>query len=224
MANIGDILSSPEEGWKRYEDNDSNISYIGSGWLKNESYDMITEDANGLIKFNFTRNKLRILGYCYWNRSDQNIFIDGINYGQYKNNLTSKTNTIIFEKIDLNNREHCVEIKNINNATWFGIDAIDIDANGELKPYNEKILPKYLIKQNNQYYTLQENGSLYLLGVPEDNTQLENWFNNYGISNINDLCTKYNIEQYISSGEALDEGKLFTFNIPDIMKNINNVN
>jgi hypothetical protein len=32
MAAIGSSLTSPEIGWRRYDDQDSRIKYIGTGW------------------------------------------------------------------------------------------------------------------------------------------------------------------------------------------------
>lgn len=34
MATIGQNLQSPESGWRRYDDTDSRIRYIGTGWTK----------------------------------------------------------------------------------------------------------------------------------------------------------------------------------------------
>lgn len=33
MATVGEQLTAPESGWKRYDDKDSNISYVRSGWF-----------------------------------------------------------------------------------------------------------------------------------------------------------------------------------------------
>ena len=93
-----------------------------------------------------------------------------------------------------------------------------------IPPTHEYTKYKYLIKQSSQYYTLQENGNIQLLGIPIDNTELEQWFNDYGIDDINQLCTKYNTEMIVSNSEVLGTGKLFIFDIPNNMKNINNVN
>ncbi|MFC0903675.1 hypothetical protein ACFHWD_03100 [Clostridium sp. MT-14] len=89
--------------------------------------------------------------------------------------------------------------------------------------FNYDLVNKYLIKQQGKYYVIKD-GSPIELGIPTDDVQLEQWFYDYGIDDINDLCTKYNIEKYTSSGETLGNGKLFTFNVPNNMKNINNVN
>ncbi|MFC0903685.1 hypothetical protein ACFHWD_03150 [Clostridium sp. MT-14] len=82
---------------------------------------------------------------------------------------------------------------------------------------------KYLVKQQDKYYMIKDE-NLIELGIPTDNIQLEQWFNDYGVDDLNQLCTKYSTETIVSSGETLGDGKLFTFNILNNMENINNVN
>jgi hypothetical protein len=86
---------------------------------------------------------------------------------------------------------------------------------------------KYLIKQADKYYSIKpefyQNGQFSPITLAGGEIPNDDDFNNNGIDDINDLCTKYNIEKYTSSGEVLGDGKLFTFDIPNNMKNINNV-
>ncbi|MBV4417285.1 hypothetical protein [Clostridium tyrobutyricum] len=42
---------------------------------------------------------------------------------------------------------------------------------------------KYLIKQNSQYYSIKDN-MLKLLGLPTDDAQKEQWFNDYGVASL----------------------------------------
>ena len=42
---------------------------------------------------------------------------------------------------------------------------------------------KYLIKQNEQYYSVKDN-QLTQLGIPTDDTQKEQWFNDYGVEDL----------------------------------------
>lgn len=44
---------------------------------------------------------------------------------------------------------------------------------------------KYLIKQNNQYYSIKDN-ILTLLGIPTDDAQKEQWFDDYGVEDLKD--------------------------------------
>ena len=46
-----------------------------------------------------------------------------------------------------------------------------------------KILNEFLIKQNNQYYSVKDN-ALTLLGTPADDTQKEKWFNDNGVDDL----------------------------------------
>ena len=52
----------------------------------------------------------------------------------------------------------------------------------EIKMYS-RLLSKYLIKQNDRYYSVKDN-SLTLLGVPTDDAQKEQWFNDYGVDDL----------------------------------------
>lgn len=42
---------------------------------------------------------------------------------------------------------------------------------------------KFLIKQNDQYYSVKDS-KLTLLGIPTDDTQKEEWFNDYGVDDL----------------------------------------
>ncbi|CAB1242776.1 hypothetical protein CLOSBL3_10561 [Clostridiaceae bacterium BL-3] len=52
----------------------------------------------------------------------------------------------------------------------------------EIKMYSA-LLNKYLIRQNNQYYSIK-NSMLTELGIPADDTQKEEWFNTYGVDGL----------------------------------------
>ena len=81
------------------------------------------------------------------------------------------------------------------------------------------VLGKYLVKQNNQYYSIKpdfySNGNFIPLTLAGVDTPNDDDFNNNGIDDINNLCAKYNTEKYISNEETLGDGKLFTFNVPN---------
>lgn len=32
MAKLGDLITTVENGWQRFDDSNPNISYVGSGW------------------------------------------------------------------------------------------------------------------------------------------------------------------------------------------------
>lgn len=52
--------------------------------------------------------------------------------------------------------------------------------------YLEKVtIIKCLIKQNNQYYSIKDN-TITQLGAPTDDTQKEQWFDDYGVEDLKD--------------------------------------
>ncbi len=153
MATLGEQLTAPETGWKRYDDTDSNISYIGS-WTRNTGADGkslyngtqigSTVSASGSIVFNFTGGKLRIIQQIYTNRSQSiQVTIDGIVCGTYSEYGNQKYQVLLYEINNLSDGEHWCEIKNISSG-YFGLDAIDIDEKGELKPYSPIAAPTNL--------------------------------------------------------------------------------
>lgn len=187
LAYIGQTLTVPEIGWQRIEDTNSIITYEGQWYIQtNNTYSggscHYSINKNSIVKFNFTGNKLRIIAGVAPNCSGNiTITIDGIKYpfSEYQSSLISSC--LLFEKTDLANKEHSFMFcTNDENSSIYSVfDAIDIDSNGILKPYNPN-LNKYLIMKNNQYYSVKDN-SLTLLGIPTDDTQKEQWFNDYGV-------------------------------------------
>ncbi|NFF79157.1 hypothetical protein FCV38_19810, partial [Clostridium sporogenes] len=181
MAQIGQQLLQPESGWRRYDDTDSNISYVGD-WVKGSnsifyggSYNTIAyspalTNKTLICKFNFTGSKIRIISsITKWRSEKLLIKIDNLEerYGENNSDETNNTSVqkVIYEKVRLTNKEHFVEIyidalttirPGDNSYKVSEIDAIDIDENGELRPYNPN-LNKYLLKQNNNYYSINNN-------------------------------------------------------------------
>lgn len=144
-AKVGASLKKPEKGWKRYDDTNSKISYIGQKWLPyvyaTDTYEYkktihtLPGNDSGKMQFNFTGTKIRIITCPSTDRSsDEKILIDGKEYTI--NDKVSHVATYVgFEKTDLSNTEHQVEIRPGTSAYGIAFDAIDIDSNGELKPY-----------------------------------------------------------------------------------------
>ena len=137
-------LYHPEIGWKRYDDTATKISY-GKGINSysnddisfNKTYTEInTDPSTSWMHFNFTGTKLRIIGKPKASSdSNANIIIDGKTYN-FNAKLGPNAPTIVFEKVNLENKEHYVQIS-AHAGTYVGIDAIDIDRVGFLKSYNE---------------------------------------------------------------------------------------
>ena len=139
---VGDYLGSPEDGWKRYDDVDKNITYDDNWTYRNavgkyKQTDHKTSEVNASLKFSFTGDKLRIISQVDPKNSKSLVIkIDKKEYDFSVNKFEFCDTAIAFEKIGLEDTEHSVEI--INKDGWFNLDAIDISESGELKPYEEK--------------------------------------------------------------------------------------
>ncbi|WP_429795282.1 protein containing cell adhesion domain protein [Bacillus paramobilis] len=142
LIKVGDILTKPEPGWKRFDDTDSNIEYKGV-WATEKSpthYNSTCHykhsssnkppDSNPIsIKFNFKGTKLRIIGFkgnSY--DSDAKILIDGKEEVINFKSTEFLSQCIVYEKLNLSSGVHTVEVKGI----YMTLDAIDIDADGSL--------------------------------------------------------------------------------------------
>ncbi|AWI04149.1 hypothetical protein [Clostridium drakei] len=137
MATIGQQLTTPESGWRRYDDSNSNFKYtlltkLSAGSLYNGGYTGTGPGSNGgTVSFEFYGTKLRIIGCIYTDRSNRiEISIDGVKeyYSQYGSIIYQ---SLDYEKINLTNTRHSVVITVINPGS-FVFDAIDIDSTGYL--------------------------------------------------------------------------------------------
>ncbi|HHX7185422.1 TPA: protein containing cell adhesion domain protein [Bacillus paranthracis] len=140
LITVGDVLTQPEPGWKRFDDSHNSIKYDGA-WLidtGNQSHNSTlhykqkgTSTGPAAIKFSFYGSKLRILGLSYYYYdTDAKIIIDGheetINF-----NLTGSKSIyqcLLYEKKGLSLGNHTVQIQGI----FMNLDAIDVDADGYL--------------------------------------------------------------------------------------------
>lgn len=143
---IGQVLAAPETGWERYDDFDSNIAYVGPNWdsfTEAESYGgsrhvTMAYNSDNKVRFNFTGAKIRVISATSYNWTDSaTIVIDGTSYLLNYNTDNPIYKSVVFEKLNLGSGEHSAEIYSNNSAySYFGIDAIDVDEAGVLKPYN----------------------------------------------------------------------------------------
>jgi hypothetical protein len=139
MATIGQQLTSPESGWKRYDFMPSSFKLIGTGWQSNNGYDYGTTTISGakiifLIK---GTDSLRLLAYTWNNRNNQSIKINGVNEGTYDCRITGSNpvrNTLVYEKTGLNpNSTYTIEIEPISDGNaWFALDSVDIKQEGRI--------------------------------------------------------------------------------------------
>jgi len=157
-AEVGEISTSPEDGWQRINDTDKNINYKGN-WIYatttgvysgDHTYmkipDNWTEDAK--ICFKFYGSQIRIIDISANVRTDAYIIIDGIAYyyDEYLKGVERQEQTIVYEKLDLVLGVHTVEIQPIyhesnyldeREVSFISLDAIDIDEDGYLVPYSK---------------------------------------------------------------------------------------
>ncbi|WP_315079992.1 hypothetical protein [uncultured Clostridium sp.] len=158
-ATVGQQLTQPEEGWRRFDDTDSNITYSSNIKASKESgnymstYHGVCKTKLGeTIKFNFTGDKIRLIGLISSNYTHKiKIEIDGQeDYFDSNLNSTKYNDTfsaVMYSKENLSEGIHCAVITHIeyieNPLTYdFRLDAIDIDENGELLPYEEIETPE----------------------------------------------------------------------------------
>ncbi|EQB4338201.1 hypothetical protein ACP49_16610 [Clostridium botulinum] len=224
MATIGEQLLQPESGWIRYDDTDSNINYVGTKQIvsgskySNGSLMYFQPSENCTIKFNFIGSKIRLIDTMSSNRSsNMNIKIDDVNYIFSDYSPSSIDQRLIFEKTGLLFKEHFVEISNNQKDTVYGLDAIDIDENGRLRPYNSNLY-KYLIKQDNNYYSINNN---YIdLGTIDNNEELYNLINNSGYDDLSIITKELNTKKIPTKLEN-DYYKSFDVNLNDVKASIN---
>lgn len=145
-AKVGDQLLHPEKGWKRYDDSAANIYYGGKGWnvdINSNRYNSSAHYGNSedsFIRFNFTGTKLRLIStIAHTHASKIKLLIDGINYDISQFNSGEKSQSVIFTNNSFSNSEHSVVISKAVTP-YLGLDAIDIDINGELKSYNANLI------------------------------------------------------------------------------------
>lgn len=170
-ATVGDQLLEPEDGWKRIDDTDDNLKYIGS-WILNKNnssnistscYNKTYHGGQDSINFKFKGTKLRIISLAtHTNRSENiQVKIDDINVGTYSERSTTPTAQILFfEKTGLENSIHSVEIINNTRDNYIDLDAIDIDADGEILSWVDKS-----ISLDNSTLTLKEETSKNLIAA-----------------------------------------------------------
>ncbi|WP_336077068.1 fibronectin type III domain-containing protein [Paenibacillus sp. 203] len=141
-ASIGERLTSPEEGWKRYDDMNPAIKYEGSGWgyvtnepnsvyAKTGHYMKLSGATTNSIKFKFYGTKLRIIDLYWTNRvNNVSIEIDGKVSTYNPNNPANLYQVLVFEVLDLTPAVHEVKLTTNSTNNTFSLDAIDTD--GEL--------------------------------------------------------------------------------------------
>lgn len=189
MAILGQQLTAPESGWRRYDDynvpftKSENWRISGSSAHYGDNGTTISSSSGDYLKFKFKGTKIRIL--CYVQQSDASsgsidVNIDGVSENFTANNIdlgieTYQYTTLVYEKLNLNKDEHEVVITNNENKD-FMLDAIDIDADGRLlHPTLEEVFdPKDLDtgKCIRCHYTATSNSVGAFSGLGEETSDL----------------------------------------------------
>ncbi len=139
VSDIGSQLTTPETGWRRYDDTDPAIRYTGS-WFTSAvntanfgSTFRYSKDINGTVGFKFHGTKLRILSYreATVTTNDVLLVIDGQEY-HYSNYGSILGTALVFEITGLERKEHLVELRTNINGKQVSLDAVDIDSDGYL--------------------------------------------------------------------------------------------
>lgn len=138
MATVGQQLTGPESGWRRYDNVDSRLLFLGD-WMNSANAScygnglVYTNTLGSSIKFSFVGTKLRIYDKIAPQRSNAcKIIIDGLPE-YFSANGPDLFQAIVYEKLGLTETRHIVEIT-FEGSGNMGFDAIDIDETGYLIP------------------------------------------------------------------------------------------
>ena len=147
-ATVGTRLENAETGWQRIDGSDNKIIKEGNWALYqndkcfNKTNNAIEQNNTGSFTFYFYGTEFRILQTKTSDLSKHNkIYIDGTLVDDISlYNSTEIRTCLSFEKTGLDKKVHTVKMEGLQTNTWcMDIDAIDIDDNGYLLPYNESI-------------------------------------------------------------------------------------
>ena len=141
MAIIGDILTTPESGWKRFDSSNEMIvsntaEVVDASGYGGKYYFLLNK--NDFVTFKFTGTKIRLI--CADAHSGNqypggigNIVIDGITETFTTTSGASvKYQVLTYEKSGLVNGTHTVKVFNPTGGYYLWFDAIDIDSDGKL--------------------------------------------------------------------------------------------
>jgi len=158
-AVVGDRLTHPEIGWKRYDN--SHQAIIKTGYLTQSdtgSYKgqySYTPANDKPVLFDFTGDKVRII-VRKWNTNNYyaekvELVIDGEVKQVFSIHGPTQNQTLIAEVTGLENKRHKAIIRVAEGfKKGINIDAIDIDANSELlSPLQEPNVEAIILDKNN---------------------------------------------------------------------------
>ncbi len=140
MATVGQQLTAPEAGWKRYDDTDTNITYEGgSQGLKSACYNGTFHEGQMVVRFCIKdTTRLRYIG-CIGSSSLYTtkgvVRIDDVQVASFTQIAGDQNQVINAEVTGITPNIHRVEIS-CSDGKWIANDAIDIDETGVLLPYS----------------------------------------------------------------------------------------
>jgi uncharacterized repeat protein (TIGR01451 family) len=143
-AKVGDILTLPEIGWNRYNNDSTKILYNGFTHFSDSDTHLYKNDhmysSDGTIKFKFYGSKLRIIGQFHPKASSNTkISIDGKdeNFNEYSS-VWHEGSAIVYENLNLNNEVHTITITTTQGGERYTrLDAVDVY--GTLLKYDDSI-------------------------------------------------------------------------------------
>ena len=154
MAVLNQVLGSPENGWTRYNDNNTSLTYESLNYIYlTEAMNVYQSDIHILrnvgdkVKFNISGTGFRIISSTYPGQADVKVLIDGIESGTYTQNKSQGSLILLYEKTGLENKEHSVVLEKTNGGDFI-FDALDVQ--GELKEYKLPPVNKYLFKDGEE--------------------------------------------------------------------------
>ncbi len=215
-ATVGDQLACQEDGWKRLDDLDANITYSGewytadgAGNYQNALHGNNTAGSSYKFKFYGTKVRLLVAKYCYDHSDKISVKLDGVE--TFYSNVTSiseglKQNTIAFEKTGLDLGYHVIEVENKVNKKM-NIDAIDIDANSDYEG-NSAILEIVMTNGTIKEYSLTNDELEAFL------TWYDNRSDGVGKSYYR-IPKKSNVKPFLTRKEYLSFDKIYSFEVKD---------
>lgn len=158
-ASIGQVVSSPESGWRRYGCTQTRyLSYQGGSWVYGGGSDYYTSNTSSRLKFNFYGSKLRLYSYSYSNHTQNAVVnIDGVDYNfRQRNDHNGYYNVLDFGIENLPEKIHHVVVYT-RSSLVLSIQAVDVDSTGYILPYVEPVL-----KLDKTSVTMEDKSSLKL--------------------------------------------------------------
>lgn len=141
MATIGQVLKTPELGWRRYDCNSQNFSLFDTDFDLSSSDRFYSGITSGqYIRFKFFGKQLRVIAEVSNLPGQVSISIDG-NKDYFSLNSKADENYVLkYEKqfTEQAIRECIIKIEN-NNISFHRFNAFDIDSSGYLIDFMRKV-------------------------------------------------------------------------------------